>query len=145
MLLAFGCGWLFSQIIKLIIEIVRRKGKIKPAELLYIFTKSGGMPSGHTASFMALSVIIYFLEGFNSPVFILAICTMAIIVYDALNVRYAVGEQGKVMNKIIANTKVHERDIKVVEGHTLPQAICGAILGVIIGVLVAFCGGIVNF
>ena len=55
-----------------------------------------------------------------------------VIVYDATNVRYAVGQQGKTLNKMIesSNSKLI-KPLKVVEGHTVPQAIIGFIVGVI--------------
>lgn len=133
MIIAFTCGWIFSQIVKLIVGIFEKKGKVKFSDIVYYMTKSGGMPSGHTSSFMALSTVIYFIEGIDSPVFILAVCTMGIIIYDAVNVRYAVGEHGKIMNKIIADTKVHEEKVKIVEGHTVPQVIAGSGSLVIVG------------
>lgn len=142
MILAFVCGWFFSQVVKLIVGFFEKRGKLKFSDVVYYMTKSGGMPSGHTASFMALTTVIYFLEGFNSPIFVLALCTMGIIVYDAVNVRYAVGEQGKVMNRIIIDTKIHEKKVKLVEGHTIPQVIAGGVLGLVIGVAIAAIGGI---
>ena len=57
-----------------------------------------------------------------------------IVVYDAVNVRYAVGEQGKLLN-IIAESDHNKRTrkMRVVEGHTIPQVCVGAILGILLG------------
>ena len=71
-----------------------------------------------------------------SSIFALAACTTIIVIYDAVNVRYAVGEQGKLLNIIVSSQKVDKRKVKVVEGHTIPQVCVGAVLGVTIGVLI---------
>ena len=88
--------------------------------------KTGGMPSSHTACYLAMSLMIGFIEGFNSTLFALAVCTLVIIIYDAANVRYAVGEQGKALNEII------EKKIKVIEGHTVFQILVGGLMGVVV-------------
>ena len=93
-------GWFVAQLIKLITGIVVKKGKLTFAEAVHYFTKSGGMPSGHTASLVALSTAIALFYGLNNPVFALAVCTTALFIYDAVNVRYAVGEHGKLLNEI---------------------------------------------
>ena len=83
--------------------------------------KSGGMPSGHTASFTAVTVIIGFLTGFDSVLFALSVCNTLIIIYDATNVRYAVGEHGRIINEIIEDRNKDKRQtmkkVRVVEGH----------------------------
>ena len=60
-----------------------------------------------------------------------------IIIYDAVNVRYIVGEHGKLLNEIArtdGNDKTKPQ--RLVEGHTIPQAIIGIIVGIIVGILV---------
>lgn len=131
-LLAFSLGWVLAQGAKLVIAIIARKGKISLLELLKIVMKSGGMPSSHTACFTATALTIGLRNGFHSDLFALAVAVTVVIVYDATNVRYAVGQQGKTMNKMIesSNSKLI-KPLKVVEGHTVPQAIIGFIVGVI--------------
>ena len=129
---AFVAGWLLAQLAKLVIALVRNRGKLGMREGLEWLTKSGGMPSGHTASFVGLTVFLGFSEGFMSSIFVLAVCMAAIVVYDAVNVRRAVGEQGKLLNEIAKDQKIKKK-LRVVEGHTVPQVIVGAILGVLVG------------
>ena len=73
---------------------------------------------------------IGFYEGFDSAVFMLAMCVMMIVLYDAVNVRRAVGEQGKALNKII------ESPLRVVEGHKLYEVCAGILIGVLVGVVI---------
>ena len=60
-----------------------------------------------------------------------------IVIYDAVNVRYAVGEQGKLLNVIVMDHNYKKKKVKVVEGHTIPQVIVGGVLGIAIGLVCA--------
>lgn len=146
LILAFSCGWFLAQGIKLVTGFVQKKikkEKFTLSDFSYYAFKSGGMPSGHTASFVALSTEMFLLYGINNPATILAICTTIIFVYDAVNVRYAVGEHGKLLNEIAeSDNNPHTKPQKIVEGHTIPQVIVGAILGVAVGAAIfAIFGG----
>jgi acid phosphatase family membrane protein YuiD len=132
-IIAFGFGWFFAQIFKLLGAIIRKKGHLSMKEFVWLFVKSGGMPSGHTASFVALSIYLGRLAGFYSPIFALAICTTIIFVYDAVNVRRAVGEQGKLLATIVSDPKYKGKRVKIVEGHTVPQVIIGTVIGIAVG------------
>lgn len=135
-LLAFVLGWIVAQGSKIAIALIIRKGKLSKKELLDLVMKSGGMPSAHTACFIAATLTIGFRAGFDSAVFALAVCTAAIIIYDATNVRYAVGQQGKLLNKIVSIVKTQTaRPLKLVEGHTIQQVAVGFVIGVIIAIL----------
>lgn len=138
-LLAFTLGWFVAQSTKIIIALVMKRGKVSFKELIDLLMKSGGMPSSHTACFTAASLTIGFRCGFDSALFALAVAMTVIIVYDATNVRYAVGQQGKLLNKIVTMSESQSaKPLKLVEGHTVPQAIIGFIIGVIIAFLVQF-------
>lgn len=139
---AFVSGWFVAQLIKLITGIVVKKGKLTFAEAVHYFTKSGGMPSGHTASLVALSTAIALFYGLNNPVFALAVCTTALFIYDAVNVRYAVGEHGKLLNEIArSDNNPKTRPQKIVEGHTIPQVIVGVMIGIALGFGMFFLSG----
>ena len=133
-LIAFVLGWFFAQSGKFIGDLVAKKRPLSFSEVFDCFTRSGGMPSGHTASFTGLTVFLGLQNGFTSGLFILALAMTIIVVYDAVNVRYAVGEQGKLLN-IIAESDHNKktRKMRVVEGHTIPQVCVGAMLGILLG------------
>lgn len=129
--LAFGLGWFVAQFTKLVAGFIKQKGKMSFSDFCYFMFKSGGMPSGHTASFVALDTALALLYGVDTPVFAVAVCATMIFIYDAVNVRYAVGEHGKLLNEIAeSDNNPHTKPQKIVEGHTVPQVIVGAILGV---------------
>ena len=138
-LLAFTLGWFIAQSAKIIIALIVKKGKISFSELVELIMKSGGMPSSHTACFTAASLTIGFRCGFDSAIFALAVAMTVIIVYDATNVRYAVGQQGKLLNKIVSMSESQTaKPIKIVEGHTVPQAIVGFLVGILVSLFVQF-------
>lgn len=138
-LLAFILGFVLAQFAKcIILTIVGKKQKkvTNIGQIVRYVTQSGGMPSGHAASFVALSVYLGFSQGFTSAIFALAVCVTIIIIYDAVNVRYAVGEQGKILSRIIKTQKYILPKPQIVEGHTISQVAVGALIGVLVGWLV---------
>ena len=142
--LAFILGWFVAQILKLIFFIIKKRGRTTFQDVIYYMVKSGGMPSGHTASFTAVTMTIGYVSGFTSTIFALAVCNTLIIIYDAINVRYSVGEHGEVLNKLIADKNKTEgskiKKLRVVEGHTMAEAAVGLILGISIATMIKiFC------
>lgn len=135
--IAFIVGWLIAQFGKFLGGIIKSKGRLDFKEIFEYFVKSGGMPSGHSASFVAVTTYLGFLEGFDSSIFALAVCMTIIIIYDAVNVRRSVGEHGRFLNSEVA-IKNGKKPLKVVEGHTVPQVIIGGIIGVLVGSMVYF-------
>ena len=138
-LLAFVIGWFVAQAGKLVGDLIRNKGRMGAREVFDCFVRSGGMPSGHTASFTGLTSFFVMQYGIFAPISVLALCMTIIVVYDAVNVRYAVGEQGKLLNVMIMDRNYKKKKVKIVEGHTIPQVIVGAILGITIGILMSLC------
>ena len=128
-IIAFLVAWLVSHVLKVIVTWAK-KGRMSAGEALGIAFRSGGMPSGHTADMVALSTYMGLWGGFDSAVFALAICVTVIVIYDAMNVRYAVGEMGKELNRVAG------KKMRVYEGHTIWEVVVGAILGVVVGLSV---------
>lgn len=136
-LLAFAVAWLIAQVSKTVLGLLnshRDRKIVNLATAIDYFTRSGGMPSGHTASLTAACVYLGCSMGFTSGIFALAACMWMIVVYDAIHVRYAVGIQGKALNELLRQDGKPE--LPVIEGHTLPQVIVGAMIGLGVGFLV---------
>ncbi len=140
-LVAFACGFAVAQLWKFVTGVVssRKQEKRDFKEMVGYLMRSGGMPSGHAASVTALTVYLGCFSGFDSPIFMLAVAFWGIVLYDAIHVRYAVGEQGKALNKLLEEARKPE--LPVVEGHTMAQVVVGTILGIIIGLLVFWLAG----
>ncbi len=86
---------LFNQAIKLIIEF--RKGTFNwMSPLSY-----GGMPSTHASVVTSLTTVMAHYEGFASPGFAISFVLMMLTVKDASGIRLHLGEQGKIINRLI--------------------------------------------
>ena len=122
-------GWFLAQFFKGVFDSVKSK-KIR----IDRFFGAGGMPSSHSAMVSALLTMIFFIDGFASTTFAVAAVFAFITVYDAAGVRYAVGEQAKIINKIIITDNDITRDelFKELMGHTKPEVMAGCILGILI-------------
>ena len=101
---------------------------------------AGGMPSSHSAVVTSTATMIGKSQGFDSPIFALAVIFACVVMYDAAGVRRAAGKQAQLLNKLIetpglTNLQVQERLVEVL-GHTPTQVFVGAIIGVIIGLII---------
>lgn len=144
-LLSFVAGFMIAQLAKLLAALIRQKGKMTFSEVRYWLFRSGGMPSGHSASFVAAATACGWARGFTSVECVILICMSVIIIYDAVNVRYAVGEHGKLLNEIaISDNNAKTKPQKIVEGHTLPQAAVGILLGLTVGTVAYYIYGLLS-
>mgnify|MGYP000082484625 CR=1 FL=1 len=103
---------------------------------------TGGMPSSHAATVVALSTSIGMLHGIESPLFAIAIVFSIIVIYDAVGIRQAAGKHAKMLNewsKILSEiyeNGIQPANLKTLLGHNYPQVLAGSGLGLLIGYLV---------
>ena len=128
-LLAPFFGWFMAHLVKFIITLVASGGREKS---LQVFFRAGGMPSSHTSVMLATLVVIGGETGIGSALFGLGVAVTALVIYDAINVRRSVGEQGDVLRKVAAHTKVEDRFFTAY-GHTVPEVVGGAVVGLLVG------------
>lgn len=128
-LLAPLLGWMIAHIIKFFVNYISSGGKEKS---LMIFVRAGGMPSSHTAVMISLLTVIGFKQGLESEIFGLAATVTAIIIYDSLNVRRSVGEQGDALKKLVANSK-KDNNFFIAYGHNITEVTVGALIGFLVG------------
>lgn len=121
-----------SHAIKSLSTIIRDRRKISMME----FFASGGMPSSHAASSLAVWMVVLLRDGWGSGLFGIVTLLSLIVCYDAVNVRQAVGEQGKAITGIIENSGIDIKPPRVSNGHTLLEVVAGALLGMTVGVVV---------
>ena len=119
-------AWLAAQLAKMV--IARFNGS--PKELRPTIVTSGSMPSSHSAITVSLLVVVAVVDGISSAAFGITLVLTSIVIYDALNVRRAVGEQGLIL-RLIAKDKPFYNAI----GHKPIEVVAGSILGVAIAVL----------
>jgi acid phosphatase family membrane protein YuiD len=128
-LLAVAAAWLFCQLAKGVIESIRNR-KLTFGPII----RSGGMPSSHSATVSALSTGVGISNGFASPLFAVATCFSFLVMIDAVFVRGTAGKTGIALNKLLK--KDHMKEVKVYQGHTWPQVITGATIGVLFGIFI---------
>src|SRR5688572_30233150 len=87
-------GWFVAHVVKFVIALIKSGGKKTDWS---IFFKAGGMPSSHSAVMIATLTVIGAREGVDSAIFGLGVAVTAVLIYDALNVRRSVGEQGDML------------------------------------------------
>ena len=119
-------SWLTAQVIKVLITLFITK-KFDLERLV----GSGGMPSSHSALVCGLATAVFIRHGFASFEFAVAAVLALIVMYDAMGVRRAAGEQAKTLNKLV-NWYVLETDkmLKELIGHTPLEVFSGALLGI---------------
>ncbi|MBE6894082.1 MAG: divergent PAP2 family protein [Ruminococcaceae bacterium] len=134
-------AWLTAQVLKTIINMVLTK-QFKAERLV----GAGGMPSSHTALVISMAIATAKQCGTDSPMFAIAAALAAIVMYDAMGVRRAAGEQAKVINRLVdewldtvnfdQERIPHFKELKEMLGHTPLEVIGGIIVGVVISLLV---------
>lgn len=128
-LLAPLLGWFLAHTIKVVMNMVKSDGKRMH---LSTFFKSGGMPSAHSAVTVATLTVIGAREGVDSAIFGLATVVTAIVIYDALNVRRSVGEQGEMLRLLKDKLKIN-KGFFTAKGHTVAEVVAGTLLGLATG------------
>jgi acid phosphatase family membrane protein YuiD len=118
-------AWIVAQLVKQVIGLMQGR-----KDFLGGFFRSGNMPSGHAAGVAALLSALGVREGIESAIFGVAAIMSAIILYDAVHVRRAVGEQGRIL-RLLAK----EQTFFAAEGHRIIEVLVGLLLGAIVAVL----------
>ena len=133
-LIAIAAAWLLAHAIKYGIALVRGK-QLDFTRQLFI---SGGMPSSHAATTVAVWMVVLLRDGAMSGVFGLATLVVLIVCYDAVKVRRSSGEQGEAIIALIKETKSKVKFPRAAKGHTPVEVVAGAVLGTILGLIVFF-------
>jgi uncharacterized protein len=127
-------AWLLAQILKPPVEYLR-KGKWNWGYLL----SAGGMPSSHSSLMVGATMGIGLHEGFNTPIFALAISITMIVIYDAAGVRREAGRHAEkiniLINELLAGHPISDKNLREVIGHTPMEVIGGVFLGIVVGLL----------
>lgn len=129
-LICAAITWATAQILKTIIHAIVNKS-LDPKRLF----GDGGMPSAHSATVTSVALSCGFVNGFDSPVFGVALIFAFIVMHDAMGVRLETGKQAKVLNDLMDlfyTEGTPEQKLKEFVGHTPLQVISGFVLGVII-------------
>lgn len=119
-------AWIIAQGTKYVIDSLKSKNFKSTRSL----RDSGRMPSAHSATTVSLALIIGLLDGFNTPLFALAVIFSALTMYDAVKVRRVVGEHGTLLQKVVAKVVLNDTALpRVAEGHKPIEVLVGALIG----------------
>ena len=131
-------GWIVAQLIKLPAGYLRTKHW--DWSLLF---NAGGMPSSHSALMSAVSTAIGLTQGWDNPLFIFAISSTGIVIYDATGVRRQAGFHAERINQILRSiVSEHKLDaanmdeLREIIGHSPAEAVIGTLLGITIAIVV---------
>jgi acid phosphatase family membrane protein YuiD len=139
-IIAGVAGWVVSQFAKYVVASFKSR-RLASYRQLYL---SGHMPSAHSATTVAVLVVIGLKDGLGSGLFGLAAVFTSVVLYDAMMVRRSSGEQGVALTAVITEL---EKDGKltpkvplprVAMGHTPSEVMVGILLGLAVGILVYF-------
>ena len=128
-IIAIVAAWLLAHVIKYAIAF----SKGTQVDLTHQLFISGGMPSSHAATSVAVWVVILLKDGVESGLFGLATFVVLVVCYDAVKVRRSSGEQGEAIAALIKETKSEIRIPRAARGHTPLEVVAGALFGAAIG------------
>ena len=134
-------GWFVAQLLKVITVLLRDK-RFDVRRLV----GSGGMPSSHTAFVVSTAIATARQCGTASTEFALAAVLASVVIYDAMGVRRAAGEQAKILNKMIdewidktywsEKSLPQIKKLKEMLGHTPLEVLGGFVVAIVVSMLV---------
>lgn len=117
-----------AQIVKFSIETI----KTKKISLNRLFNGNGGMPSTHTAFTTSLAFAVGIGNGFDSPLFAVALVFAIIVAYDSMGLRMESGKQAVAINKLMEHNGLDKNvPLKEMLGHKPLEVLIGAIFGIV--------------
>jgi acid phosphatase family membrane protein YuiD len=133
-LVAAFTATLIGQTFKLALVLATER-RWAPERLL----ETGGMPSSHSAAVAALATSLGMIYGLGHPYFAIAVVFATIVMYDATGIRRAAGQHAELLNDLVEELShlfdegFQPRALKTLIGHTYPQVVVGALLGLATG------------
>ncbi len=135
-LLAALAATIVAQLLKVLLVLL--------AEKRWAFDRmldTGGMPSSHSAAVAALAISLGVIHGWGSPAFAISCVLGSIVMYDATGIRRAAGRHAETINDLVKELNhlfdegFQPQVLKTLLGHTYPQVIVGALVGVLTAVV----------
>ncbi len=128
-------SWSVAQITKMLCGLHRTRR----LDFAYMVS-TGGMPSAHSSLVCGLATSVGLTQGFDTPVFMVAMTLAAITMFDASTVRYAAGLQARLLNEIVdelfTSHRLSEIKLKELLGHTRLEVFMGMLTGILTAMLV---------
>ncbi|MCK5490782.1 MAG: divergent PAP2 family protein [Candidatus Pacebacteria bacterium] len=119
---------LFTQVMKFLLSIVNHR----KVEMKYLFT-SGHMPSSHTSFVVSLATLVALSDSIYSTTFAISFVFAFIVIHDAIRIRMNIGENGKIVNKLIKEVPgINKENYPILRervGHKPLEVLGGGIFG----------------
>jgi acid phosphatase family membrane protein YuiD len=132
---------LLAQLIKVGLILLTER-RWAPERLM----ETGGMPSAHAASVSALFMGLVGVYGWGHPLVAVAAVFGMVVIYDATGIRRAAGQHAELLNDLVEELShlfdagFQPRALKTLLGHTYPQVLVGALLGITVGSIFGWWG-----
>ncbi|MBQ7338613.1 MAG: divergent PAP2 family protein [Clostridia bacterium] len=139
-LISAVCAWFVAQLLKTLTGMFRERD----FSLVTLMFSTGGMPSSHTASVVALTTAAGLTYGLGSFAFAASFMFAMVVMIDATGVRRETGEQAKILNRMMKqlfeakDSEEWNRTLKELVGHTPMQVFAGAGVGIVVPLLIRF-------
>lgn len=127
-------AWFIAQLLKTLTGMFHDR----TFSLITLMFSTGGMPSSHTASVVALTTAAGLTEGLGSLAFAVTFMFSMVVMIDATGVRRETGEQAKILNRMMLqlfeakDSEEWNRTLKELVGHTPLQVFAGAGVGLVV-------------
>lgn len=126
-------AWTVAQCCKMLSSFIQtRKVNIR------YLVSTGGMPSAHSATAVALATVVGLDQGFESALFVITFGIAFLVMFDAATVRRAAGNQARLLNQMVDELfKQHrfsEKKLAELLGHTRLEVLMGMVVGILVGV-----------
>ncbi len=121
-LIITGLVWLIAETTKFLVGLMHGRDRR--------FFDSGGMPSVHAAVIVGATTAISLVEGVGSSLFALGVVVSAIVVHDAVRVRWPLGEQAVRLNRLSQKAKLPA--VPVIRGHRIREVVAGGVYGALL-------------
>lgn len=119
-------SWAIAQGIKVAINTAQNR-KLD----LAVIVGTGGMPSSHTATVVAMATSVGIVEGFYSTYFAIACIFASVVMYDAMGLRRQAGKHAQIINLLITDLP-NKPKLKELLGHKPIEVFFGMVLGILV-------------
>lgn len=108
-----------------------------------ILFATGGMPSSHSSTVVAMATSVGLIDGFSSTNYAISVCFATVVMFDAAGLRRNASKQAMVLNRLIKqlispDTETGKVKLKEFLGHTPTEVLVGALLGIFVSLALHF-------
>lgn len=137
-ILAFIVANLIAQFFKILTVAIKKK-----TFRWTILFATGGMPSSHSSTVVAMATSVGLIDGFSSTNYAIAVCFATVVMFDAAGLRRNASKQAMVLNRMIKELLSPDSNVRTVKlkeflGHTPTEVLVGALLGIAISIALHF-------